>query len=486
MKKPEKSMQPGPYLPGMINRADEKRDRLMDLLNGLSRLTYEKGTRKGDIALRDLLARLMKEVEGQYRAVRMFTSGKAGDRGAYRDILGFFHERYIDADEMGAALGALKAELADQERQDREHNVRHEGAGYTRKTNHYAKRLEKDLAEWEKGMTLHAEPLLKRFLHDVNDIVLYNLVDGIMPALMSNDDVFSLSGPRFMEFRDGIIYYVKTHLGVTRIRMNETEIVALVHRVLQQMGFRNKILRARNVNEERLNALFSEICAGGNVVEYASRFTASPAVATEAIRRLEGKSTEGHDAKRLSTLLEGLCFLENGGSAPAKAEGLAKKENERYPFHFPGTFDPSLKFVAEYMRNNMIFVLDWLGRELKRNPDNAVYLEALFECMPESEAFMEAYARALAAAAMKSNQARASFGGREVHYIPLGDARELIRKISGICDAMSHALVDASYRAGTAGTDRSRALMKQIEVVKENCSEARLKISKGLAGIKKA
>jgi hypothetical protein len=217
-----------------------------------------------------------------------------------------------------------------------------------------------------------------------------------------------------------------------------------------------------------------------------SRFTASPAIATEAIRRLEGRGTEAFDAKRLSSLLEGLCFLENGGSAPEKTEGLAKKENERYPFHFPGTFDPSLKFVAEYMRNNMIFVLDWLGRELKRNPDNATYLEALFECMPESEAFMEVYGRALATAAMKSNQVRASFGGREVHYIPLGNARELMRHISGICDALSHALVDASYRAVTAGTDRSRALMKQIEVVKENCSEARLKISKGLAGIRKA
>ncbi|MBN2078325.1 MAG: hypothetical protein JW838_05125 [Spirochaetes bacterium] len=486
MKKPEKKMQPGAYLPVMINQADEKRDGLMNVLNGLTRLAYEKGTRKGDSALREDLARLMKEVEAHYRAVRMFASGKAGDREAFRDILVFFHGRYFEKDEMKAALGDLKRELADQERRDSEHNARHAGEGYTRKANQYAKRLEKELAEWEKAMTLRAEPLLKRFLHDVNDVVLYNLIDGTLPFLMTNDDVFSLSGPRFVEFKNGISFYVKTHLGIMRARMSEREIVALVHRVLQQMGFRNKILRARNLNEDRLNALITEICAEGKLVEYASRFSASPGTATEAIRRLEKKGTEAHDVKRLSSLLEGLCFLENGGTAPTEIEGLAKKENERYPFHFPGTFDASLKFVAEYMRNNMIFVLDWLGRELKRTPDNAMYLGELLGSIPKGEDFMKLYGRALATASLKSSRGTSSFGTREIHYIPVRDARELIRLISEICNDMSHALIDASYRTGTAGTDRSKALLKQIELVKENCGDARSKISKGLSEIRKA
>ena len=485
MKGSGKTVRPGAYLPGVINRADETRDRLMNMLNGLTRLAYEKGTREGDIALRERLGGLMREVEERYRAVRMFVSGKSGDREAFRDILAFLRGQYFETDRVKEALGALKAELADQERRDREHNERHAGEGYSRKTNLYAKRLERDLAEWEKGMSLHAEPLLGKFLADLNDIVLYQLIDGRMAALMTNEDVFALAGPHFIAFKKGISDYIVTHLGITRVRMSETEIVALIHRVLQQMGFRNVMLRARNMNEDRLNGLFGEIIAEEKLVERASRYTASPAGAAEAIRKLEKKKGDSPHATRLAPLLEGLCFLENGGVAAAGAEGPAMGEGDRYPFHFPGTFDPSLKFVAEYMRNNMIFVIDWLGRELKRTPDNALYLDALLECIPKGEEFMNVYGRCLAAAAQKSNQARASFGAREIQYVRKTDARELFRLISETCDDISHALVDVSYRAGTAGTDRARALLKQVDLVKENCSDARAKIANGLSEIRK-
>ncbi|TFH42476.1 MAG: hypothetical protein E4G96_03390 [Chrysiogenales bacterium] len=490
MKKPEGEYRPGAYLPGMIAQADEKRDRLMDILNGLTRLAYEKGTRKGDIDLRKGVESLVGEAEGYYRAVRLFASGKAGDREAFREILVFFHERCFGTNALKEAVAWLKRELADQERHDREHNARHADEGYVRKTNLYAKRLETDLSEWEKAMTLHAEPLLFRFLTDVNDIVLYNRIDERMTRLMTNEDVFALSGAHFLEFKESIAYNVRTHICINRSRMTESEIDAVIQRVLQQMGFRYIILRARNINEERLNGIIGEIIREGKMVEFGEGFSASRRGAADAIRFIEKKERTATDTERILPLLEGLCFLEDEGSgaisaADAQGEGIAKMEKERYPFHSPGTFDASLKFVAEHMRNTLIFILDWLNREMKKTPENIMYLRVLFECLPTAESFMKSYGSALAIAARKSNQGASTFGTRDVQYITKAMARELTGQISELCDIFSHALIDASYNAAIAGTDRSKALSKKIEVIKDNCGDARVKISKGLSEMRK-
>ena len=94
--------------------------------------------------------------------------------------------------------------------------------------------------------------------------------------------------------------------------MSDADIRDLINRVLQQMGFRNHIMRTRNINQEKYDEMLTEIIKEGALGEYANKYAGTSREALEAIREKE-KKLKGHhlDAKDVFKVLEELCNLDD-------------------------------------------------------------------------------------------------------------------------------------------------------------------------------
>lgn len=474
----------GAYLPGKLRQAADDSARLMDMINRLTQIAYEKGTRKGDIAIREKLKGVVGEVEEQYRALRLFASGKSGEIDAFRELLDFFDRRFLDHSVVGARLDALKDEIAGQEKLDQDHNTRHAAEGYVRKVNRYVKDLERDLAEWEKYFLYHAEPKLRRVLHDINEIVLYYGIDSGFRRLITNDDVFSRSGTAYADFKKGLARYARTYIKLARAPMPDADIRELINRILQQMGFRNPIMRTRNINQEKYNEILTEIITEGRLAEYAENYAGMSGGALDAIREHE-KQREGRlpDVKDVFRVLEDLCNLDDAVK-PVRADtakGLARNESGRFLFHVPGASEYTLKTVSEYLRDSHIFVVDWMYRELQKTPSLSRLMEPLLALLPAIQEFIGRYVNALETASEKTNQAAASLLSGEKHYISKEIAGDLIESIRRNCDGVKSALIELSYNAGSSSYNRSGVLSKKIDILKDSCSSSCAKIGKGIS-----
>jgi len=480
---------PGAYLPGKLRQAADNCARLMDLVNRLTQIAYEKGTRKGDLALRDKLKMVVGEAEEYYRTLRLFTSGKSGEIDAFKEVVDFFNGRFLDTSMMAAHLEALKKEIANQEALDRDHNERHSHEGYVRKVNRYVKDLERDLAEWEKYFLYQVEPKLRRVLLDINEIVLYYGIDARFRKLISNEDVFARTGVAYGEFRKSIAYYVQIYIKLTRATISETDIRDLINRMLQQMGFRNQIMRTRNINQAKYGEILSEIIKEGSLLEYAEKFSGGSRDALLAIREHEDKQEKNApDAKDVFRVLEDLCNLDElvrkGGKDAVT--GLARNERERFLFHTPGASEYTLKTVSEYLRDSHIFVFDWMNRELQKAPSLSRFMAPLLDLIPAIREFIVHYMKALSMSSEKSNQAPASLMSVEKHFISKTAAAALIDSVRRNCDGVRSALVELSYNANASSYNRSGILSKKIDILKESCSASCAKVSKGLSEMDRA
>jgi hypothetical protein len=301
------------YIAGKLKLANEKKDKLLDAVNKLTQLSYEKGTRDGDSEIRQKVKDLAAEAEQYYRMIRVFVSGKGGDTGAFLDILFFFNERYLENNTLVIGLDLLKKEMALQKKLDQDHDAKNAKDSYARKTNINAEDLEKNLKEWEKIYLYNAEPLLRGFLVDVNDIVLYYRINDKIDRLITSDDVFARSGANYQEFKSCIAFFVELHIKLTKTAFTESEIKDLINRMFQLMGFRNTILKSRNINPEKYDEILSEIINEGNLMGCVKKYSSLSRDALNAIRTLEKKTRgrinrpAGSDENHRGTLLPGGC-----------------------------------------------------------------------------------------------------------------------------------------------------------------------------------
>jgi len=210
--------------------------------------------------------------------------------------------------------------------------------------------------------------------------------------------------------------------------------------------------------------------------------------ALDAIRSREKKMDAATTGRDLVRALEDLIYLEETRDIewPAgisAAGNLAASEGGRYFFHAPGTFDISLKFVSEYMRDSMIFILDWLNKDIQKFPETISLLKPVIECLPGIRTFVSYYRLALEESAMRGN--RSGAGPKEKHFVSKTIARGLVKSIQDNCIAIQNSLIDVSYNIMNSTLDRSGILSKKMSVIKDSCNDSHRKISKGLSDIAK-
>lgn len=474
-----------------LKMADEKKDKLLNVINRLTSLSYEKGNREGDTEIRQRVNDLSSEIEQYYRMIRVFVSGKGGDADAFPDILGFFNERYLENNTIVVKLDLLKKELANQKKPDLDQNVTHSRDSHVRKSNIIAEDFEKSMKDWEKIYLYNAEPQLRAFLAEVNDMVLYMRIQDIIDQIISNGDAFVKGGPDYLNFKNSMAYFLELHIKLTRTPFTEPGLKEVAGNALQVMGFRNTMLHTRHINLDKYDEMLSETVGERNLITFVEKYSVSSKEAVEAIKTIEKKQrSDSIDPKDLASVVEDLCCLgdsmEDGvADTEGSISGLAKNDKERYLFHAPGTFAISLKYISEYMRNSLILIADWLSKELQKSPGSAKLLGSIQETIPIMKEFIKNYQLAIDVSSRKSNQSGGGVLSGEKHYISKKIAGNLIQSIKDNCTAIRNALIDSTLKVSGSPYDRSGVLAKKINIIKESCFESFNKISKGLSEIDK-
>jgi hypothetical protein len=479
------------YLAGKMKTADEKKDKLLNAINRLTNLTYEKGSREGDAEIRQKVKDLATEIDQYYRMIRVFMSGKGGDADAFPDILAFFNERYLERNSVAIKLDLLKKEVEHQKRPDLEQSFTHSRDSHVRKTNIHAEDLERNLKDWEKIYAYNAEPQLRAFLSDINDMVLYLRIFDIIDQLVSGEDEFARGGENYQNFKNSMAYFIELHIKLTRTPFSEPELKEMASSTLQVMGFRNSILHTKNFNIEKYDEVLAEIIREANLMGFVEKYSVSTKVAVNAIKTIEKKQrSDSIDPKELVRIVEDLCCLGDStegekAGAEGLVSGLAKNDKERYLFNSPGTFTASLKHISEYMRNSLILIVDWLIKELQKAPGSAKLLGSIQECIPTMKEFIKNYQLAIDVSSQKSNQSGGGVLSAEKHYISKSIAGNLIQSIKDNCTVLRRALIDSTHKLSGSPYDRSGVLVKKINIIKESCFESFNKINKGLSEIDK-
>ncbi len=482
------------YIVNKLKLADGKRDMLANELTRLVKLSYENGSREGDSIIRKKIKAVVDEINLYYRNIQAFISGKGGDTEAFADILLFFNARYLEEFQLTVQLDQIKHEIANQEKLDQDYNATHPGKNYVRKQNIFAKLLSKDLTEWELRLLKTVIPLLRNYLVDINDIVLYYEIENCIKRLITHDNIFPLSGADYQSFKKDFLYYLDLHIKLAHKPVSIAEGAELINQLLQQMGFRGVILKCQNITLDKYKGILDEITKEGNLEERSRKYMEIPSEAASPVPAIEDKRDDIATIRRnILRVLEHLCNLEEMKVAmqsgrPVSAETIAGNEPDRYIFHKPGTFDISLKFVSEYLRNSMIMVIDWLQREIQKSPNSIKILTPVLACVPSIQQFVSRYKLALVASTDKKGRLFSGSGqsSREDQYIPKRIAKELAETIYDNCHKIRQSLNDAFYDASkTRISDPSGILSKKIRLIIESFEASSVKITKGLSQIEK-
>lgn len=341
----------------------------------------------------------------------------------------------------------------------------------------------------EKILLNSAEPLLRAFLSDVNDIFFYHRVNARISELFLKDNDFATTGEAFLNFKASIGYFLELNIKINRKPLTDKDIVDLITQMLQQMGLRNAILRTRSITPEKFNEIAGSIISEWNLRELTRQYSGTTRGVIDAIRTFEKDSAKAIDAKELMKILEDLCYLGDPMEKPiphpaVSASGLANAEKDRFLFHSPGTFNISLKFISEYARNSLILVVDFLYKEIQKGQTSFKLLDPMMEFVPSVREFVKLYAMALDVSDNKSNQTADRKGTQQ--YITRQMASDLIQTIKDNSAAVRSALVDTSYKIGHSTLDKTGVLAKKISILQEAWNETHAKVSKGLSDMARA
>lgn len=285
----DKSVLTNSFLQNELNQAAAKMRKLLDLFNTLTLLSFDRGNRNIDFVIRAKVEALSGEIDQYYRTIRSYIGGKPANKHIFNDILVFFGERYLTNNKPAEYLTELKQEIDQQIKL-----IREEGGGGTgnysiRRDNGFLDDLARDLIKWEQAFTSKVLPCLNEFLIDINEILLFYRLNDAINLLINSNEIFIQEGEDYVEFKNSISHFVEYHIMLTRIPLPDAKIEDFINQILQRMGFRNLILKSKNISLETYKEIINEIIKDGNFTEFAKQVAPASSAALEAIKRLEEK-----------------------------------------------------------------------------------------------------------------------------------------------------------------------------------------------------
>ncbi|HMB19471.1 MAG TPA: hypothetical protein VKQ10_00245, partial [Spirochaetota bacterium] len=154
------------YLQSLIKDTDEKKYILVRELYEINNISYDKGSRKDDYIIRDLLQEISRTMEEYFEMIKYFDNAREGNVKVLEEIIMFFEREYIDSSTLKGRINALKEEIDQQE-------PGHRDKGKSpRNTNIYLVSLKHSIHKIENRIDTHIDPMLREFLQGINLLLL--------------------------------------------------------------------------------------------------------------------------------------------------------------------------------------------------------------------------------------------------------------------------------------------------------------------------
>jgi len=474
------------YLSRKTKEADEKKFLLAKNLYELNSLSYENGSRSGDYLIRERVKDVCEEVNRHYDTVKLFDNGKSGDIKAYQEILEFNNKNFIDSSSIEIKLQLLKDEISKQEKADQEHNLEHSQSGHQRKRNLYVAELLKEIKILEYRLKIGVTQQLQNFLNDVNHILFCGQI-----ILLIEDAHKRGKSSLYLNKTNEIPVFLKTflfyHKKINNTEFSKTEMKEFIKSTLELMGLNEPLFirvgATKLIMNEIIESVVNDSCASlraetGNEIQGEE----------PAVTDIGNEDNILQVLLQVKKLIDKLCAVNEKETAPdlsgnAAVKGLGEKKSERYLFHEPGSFKITLKTIADYLNDSLIFVYSWIKQELKKNIIPVSYMAPLVYCFIYSENFIKEYRTALDISSEKSNQDSSFFEGELRQYIPKKLAQSLLELIGTNCSLLEDAFNDCSGIISQQPFRGSEAFIKKLLIVQESFIQARIRIIDGIKNI---
>jgi hypothetical protein len=462
------------YFSQKLKHADGKKFHLRKAIYEMDKLSYEKGTRSGDYLIREKIVAINEELKSYDDKLKVCDFSTKFFLPIVEEMLPFFEKRYLDDFILGESIGTLKHELINQHNADIQHNIDHQKENYKRNINNpYRDELTKDLIAFEAKLSNTITPHLKEFLDDINYLLfIQNLNQNIDQWSISN--VFNNIE---IIFKKLINYFFIIYGKIMKVILSVDEIAAITDIILNESGLKSKLLRLKNIDETRLKNLIIN-CAK----EYLSNISTSD-------RFLKNKNKDKIAAKENSQkiiqnefeiVLEKLRLLTEykrtlNISNYTFIENLSDNRRDRYLYYAPDSGDIKLKDVADYLKDSLIFISEWLLIVLKKNPDLLASVKSLVECLPAEIRFYDLFETANIISAGQNNQKR-NLWGDEVLYVTKEIASELIGIIEFLCVELKDAFIRIIFDVELNNSSVLKIFEKKVNIIYDSFEDARKKI----------
>jgi hypothetical protein len=279
------------YINNKMKLSEDKRNSLLFALNKLVQLSYKNSERASDPIVQKKTMAIIDEIGRYYNITRSFINGKGGDIGAFRDILMYFDKQYLENNSLVNLLDQLKQELAHYNKPGDMHDITLNVSDNTRIDSISTNDLELGLVkQWEKMLLYIVEPMLLGFLTDVSEIVLYYDIKKTLTQLIDGNIALNRNNKDYLDFTKSFVYFIELQIKLSRNNMSDNEMAEMMNSRLQQMGFRNLILKSRNIDPGKYREIMAEIINEVKHGESDNTFSVIHKNAVDAIRAIEEKT----------------------------------------------------------------------------------------------------------------------------------------------------------------------------------------------------
>ena len=481
MMHPPSSQKDAAYIPQKIKQANEKQFSLRKKIYDIARLSYEKGTRSEDYVLRKIVLEINGELDSCDNQIRILEINDNTSLTAYKEFITFFESIYLDRHIIKENITQLKLELANQQNTELQYNIEHKQQPYKRNPiNPYREELRKDLNKLEGLILTVLSPDLSDFLIYINELFFNCRVNEIIrdwAVKYQNNEAENNLNHAINGFLE-IFTKIKTQV------FTEKDALTLVNSCLTQSGLKYRILHLKNMNENKLDTIILE-----SVVNYSSRHSEKEKNLQQVEQEkayqqqnIPGKLHFDKSNNLLENTLLNLKYLvefRNKTNIDTDSVGRTSK----YLYNCPDSGKILLKDVADYLKDSLIFIIDWLYIDLKKNPDLLSTYILFIECLPDIIKFYDLLNTTDITAAQTINQKKNMWGEIE-QFISANTANTLVDIMRSLRLELKDAFVKSIIEIEMNKSASFSVILKKINIIYDSYDNAQKKITSEMNKLK--
>ncbi len=477
------------YLNQRIRETDEDRHALETQIYQLNAVSLQKGIKQDDYSVRDKLSGINAEFNRYYEYLRLFELGRNGDVRAIEDILYHFEINYLDRSRIGEMLKDLLLETGPKEsRSAVVPGDASPGQITPARDQTYYSNIFRNINNLEQTLAEKFFPLLRKFLKGINEILfcsrLISLMDRAIPdRSQGRNGEFRHDMKRLMEVFFGF------HYKITGQYHTREEALGWINNLLGKLEYEDRVLEKTGVGSEFFEGMIGQILPETRILADLKTEPGESQPAERFMSRRGADLAEQNTVRvRIADLLEDLSSLglklPEGGLTAGSGGGPSIARGDRILFHAPGSFDITLKAIADYLSDSLIFIFAWLGRELRKGPLINSLLEPMVQNLSRAEYFVKKYREGLGLSTLPEYQKEGFFTGDIQQYIPRSLGRELTDSIRENCEGLEQAFGDTFHRLDLLAPDEKVRMSKALAIVRESLHSACQKITVRLRELK--